>query len=160
MRTVAMLISVALGTLLITGCKSSPVSRTYSADYDQVWQAALTAAKNLTGQDPVTADKDSGKIITAWTQGTVNIQEGQSSGEKRSVDIWRGIVNVQKDIAGVKVTVRTEKGNYAAQQSPSVGGAQDASLNVSLWSTDKDPQKMYLNQVTSELVKIKYRNKK
>ncbi len=160
MKAVGTLFAGLLAAVLVAGCKSSPVSRTYDGTYDQVWQAALSAAKDVTGRDPSYADKQSGKIITAWTQSNVAVQEGAPGGEKRSVDVWRGIVNVTKDIAGTKVTVRVDKGNYASARPATENSPEDASVTVALWTSDKDPQKTYLSVVTEELIKIKYRNKR
>ncbi|MEI6913607.1 MAG: hypothetical protein WCL39_00585 [Armatimonadota bacterium] len=160
MKNRAVLITLSLLIVLMAaGCKSKPASRWYKASYGDTWNAVLAAVKVTTGEEADSADKERGKIVTEWEAGSLAARRDDPTTARQSIDVWRGIINVEKDIAATKVVVRMEKGNYKAQNGTASNTNPDASGIIVLMANDKDPQQQFLSEVSNQLTRVQFEKK-
>lgn len=98
---------VISAVLALTGCKPEPTSRTYSADFDETWEAAVIVVRNLTSAEPVQMDRERGRIATRWTP--ILGPSEQPDPNLGEIDVYQGVIDLTPTPQGTKVTVRVEQ---------------------------------------------------
>jgi len=133
----------------VQGCESEAVSRSFHANMDRTWEAALKVSQKMTGKAPAIANREKGKILTVWVNGeTENLGDGVTG---KHMEIWRGIISMKESGGWTKVSIRLEKGHVESTERESEPDRQEENFGVELWPERDKLQRKFLDEMEAQL---------